>query len=99
YAVLMVYSAASVRHLCNIYKSLRKLLFTSGRMAINRVLLLLCAIFVSALPLRAANKISVAAAADLNVALTEIAAQYGKQTGNSIEISFGSSGNFFHQIQ
>ena len=68
-------------------------------MARNKVLLLLGVICVSALPLRAAEKISVAAAADLNVALTEIAAQYGKQTGNSIEISFGSSGNFFHQIQ
>jgi molybdate transport system substrate-binding protein len=65
----------------------------------RKILILLCGIcgFVGAL--RAADKISVAAAADLNVALTEIAARYWKQSGNSVEISFGSSGNFFHQIQ
>jgi molybdate transport system substrate-binding protein len=68
-------------------------------MAMNKVLLLLGVIWMSALPLRATDKISVAAAADLNVALTEIADHYGKLTGNSVEISFGSSGNFFHQIQ
>jgi molybdate transport system substrate-binding protein len=68
-------------------------------MAMNKVLLLLGVIWMSALHLRATDKISVAAAADLNVALTEIAEHYGKQTGNSVEISFGSSGNFFHQIQ
>lgn len=41
----MVYSDASMRHLCNIYKSLRKLWFILGGMAINRVFLLLCGIF------------------------------------------------------
>jgi molybdate transport system substrate-binding protein len=65
----------------------------------NKALTLLCVICMSAMPLRAAEKISVAAAADLNVALTEIADHYGKRTGNSVEISFGSSGNFFNQIQ
>jgi molybdate transport system substrate-binding protein len=41
----------------------------------------------------------VAAAADLQFALKEIAEQYEHQTGHKIEITFGSSGNFFSQIQ
>jgi ABC-type molybdate transport system substrate-binding protein len=58
-----------------------------GMLAMNKVLLLLGAVFMSDLPVWAAEKISVAAAADLNVALTEIVAHYGKQGGNSVEIS------------
>ena len=65
----------------------------------NKVLTLLCVICISSFPLQAADKIMVAAAADLNVGLSEIVAHYEKQTGQLVEISFGSSGNFFHQIQ
>jgi molybdate transport system substrate-binding protein len=68
-------------------------------MAMNKILLLLGVICLSALPLLAADKITVAAAADLNVALKEIAVNYEKGNGNLVEISFGSSGNFFTQIQ
>jgi molybdate transport system substrate-binding protein len=46
-----------------------------------------------------AQEIRVAAAADLKFALDELAAQYEKQTGRKIDISYGSSGNFFAQIQ
>jgi molybdate transport system substrate-binding protein len=41
----------------------------------------------------------VAAAADLQFALKEIAQQYEHQTGYKVEITFGSSGNFFSQLQ
>src|ERR1700742_5112177 len=41
----------------------------------------------------------VAAAADLQFALKDIAQQYEHQTGVKVEITFGSSGNFFAQIQ
>jgi molybdate transport system substrate-binding protein len=41
----------------------------------------------------------VAAAADLQFALKDIAQQYEQQTGNQVEITFGSSGNFFSQLQ
>jgi molybdate transport system substrate-binding protein len=41
----------------------------------------------------------VAAAADLQFALKDIAQQYEQQTGHKVEITFGSSGNFFSQIQ
>src|SRR6266404_1409738 len=46
-----------------------------------------------------AQEIRVAAAADLKFALDELDAQYQKQTGKKIDVSYGSSGNFFAQIQ
>jgi molybdate transport system substrate-binding protein len=46
-----------------------------------------------------AEELSVAAAADLNFALRDVAAAYQKDTGNTLNISYGSSGNFFTQIQ
>jgi len=53
------------------------------------------------LALRNANaqEIRVAAAADLKFALDEVDAQFEKQTGRRINVSYGSSGNFFAQIQ
>lgn len=41
----------------------------------------------------------VAAAADLQFALKDIAQQYEREAGRKVEIAFGSSGNFFAQIQ
>jgi len=46
-----------------------------------------------------AQEINVAAASDLNYALREIATRYQAKTGNKVVLSFGSSGNFFSQIQ
>ncbi|HTD22356.1 MAG TPA: molybdate ABC transporter substrate-binding protein [Terriglobales bacterium] len=46
-----------------------------------------------------AQELHVAAAADLNFALPEIAKAFEAQTGTKVLISFGSSGNFFAQIQ
>ena len=46
-----------------------------------------------------ADEVTVAAAADLNFAFQEIAAGFEKQTGHRLRISYGSSGNFFAQIQ
>lgn len=51
------------------------------------------------LPAARAEEISVAAASDLTFAFPEVAALFQKQTGNSVKLSFGSSGNFFSQIQ
>ena len=45
-----------------------------------------------------AAEVSVAAAADLNFAMKEIVADYQKNTGNSVNLSFGSSGDFYSQI-
>src|SRR6266481_7752297 len=46
-----------------------------------------------------AQEIRVAAAADLKFALDELDAQFEKQTGRRLNVSYGSSGNFFAQIQ
>jgi len=46
-----------------------------------------------------AQEITVAAAADLSTALPEIVAAYTKHTGQTVKLSFGSSGNLTNQIQ
>jgi molybdate transport system substrate-binding protein len=46
-----------------------------------------------------AQELRVAAAADLQFALKDLAAKYEKQSGTKLSISFGSSGNFFAQIE
>ncbi len=46
-----------------------------------------------------AQELHVAAAADLNFALPEIAKAFEAQTGTKVLLSFGSSGNLFAQIQ
>jgi molybdate transport system substrate-binding protein len=47
----------------------------------------------------AAEELLVAAAADLQFAFQEIAARFEKETGNKVNVSYGSSGNFFNLIQ
>jgi molybdate transport system substrate-binding protein len=45
------------------------------------------------------QEIRVAAAADLKFAVGELAGQYEKQTGTKVNVTYGSSGNFFSQLQ
>ena len=45
-----------------------------------------------------AGEITVAAASDLTFAFKHLAAKFQRDTNNSINLSFGSSGNFFSQI-
>lgn len=45
------------------------------------------------------QKLRIAAAADLQFAMAVLSAQYEKQTGSATDITYGSSGNFFSQIQ
>jgi len=59
--------------------------------------LVLAALF-SISPASAAVPPAVAAAADLQFALTEIAARFEAKTGQVVRLSFGSSGNFQRQI-
>jgi molybdate transport system substrate-binding protein len=47
----------------------------------------------------AAQGLAVAAASDLQSALPVIAAQFERDTGQPVRLTFGSSGNFFAQIQ
>ena len=46
-----------------------------------------------------AQAVRVAAASDLQFAMPELAERYEKESGTKIQASFGSSGNFFAQIQ
>lgn len=46
-----------------------------------------------------AEEITVAAAADLNYAMKDLATRFQQKTGNQVTLSFGSSGSFFSQIQ
>ena len=64
----------------------------------SRFLLLLVA-FAFAVSCMAAEPIKVAAAADLNYALNDVAAHFEAKTGTKVLLSFGSSGNLFSQIQ
>jgi molybdate transport system substrate-binding protein len=45
------------------------------------------------------KEIRLAAAADLKFAMDEMVADFEKQTGTSVLVTYGSSGNFFSQIQ
>jgi molybdate transport system substrate-binding protein len=49
--------------------------------------------------LSAAQEITVAAAADLQFAMQDVAARFQKETGKTVKAIYGSSGNFFQQIQ
>jgi molybdate transport system substrate-binding protein len=60
-------------------------------------LLLACAALVSSFC--HAQEITVAAAADLQFAFQDIAARFEKDTGHKVKTIFGSSGNFFAQVQ
>ena len=46
-----------------------------------------------------AGDLTVAAAADLSLVLQPIVANFQRETGNTVRLSFGSSGDFFNQIQ
>jgi molybdate transport system substrate-binding protein len=60
------------------------------------LLLILCFAFLSS---SSADEITVAAAADLNYALKDLASRFEHKSGNKVNLSFGASGNFYSQIQ
>lgn len=67
-------------------------------MRLRRPCLIALLIAASILPLRAQD-VSIAAAADLQFAMQDIAARFEKETGKKVVVSYGSSGNFFQQLQ
>ncbi|MBS1839622.1 MAG: molybdate ABC transporter substrate-binding protein [Acidobacteria bacterium] len=64
---------------------------------------MLCAFCISAaiplFSLAQQPQLKIAAAADLKFAMSDLAAAYEKQSGVRCNLTFGSSGNFFAQIQ
>jgi molybdate transport system substrate-binding protein len=60
----------------------------------------LCALLLLfAASLASPEEITIAAAADMSVALPEIVAAYSKKTGQTVKLSFGASGNLTNQIR
>src|SRR3979490_1583370 len=65
-----------------------------------RVLPLILFVFLARHELRAQGKeIRIAAAADLKFAMGEFAETFEKQSRTKVNVTYGSSGNFFSQIQ
>ena len=64
-----------------------------------RILSICVALLASALQVFAQESLTVAAAADLQPVMTDIAARFEQQSGARVKLSFGSSGNFFAQIE
>lgn len=54
---------------------------------------------VASISLCCAQTITVAAASDLQFAFQDVAARFEKKSGKQVKLTFGSSGNFFAQIQ
>ena len=61
--------------------------------------ILLVLIAVSLVSPLLAEEIRVAAAADLSYAMKDLAARFERKSGDKVSLSFGSSGNFYSQIQ
>jgi molybdate transport system substrate-binding protein len=65
----------------------------------RKIALVSVSVLLSAVARPQGREIRVAAAADLKFAMSELAAGFEKQTGISVRVTYGSSGNFFSQIQ
>jgi molybdate transport system substrate-binding protein len=68
-------------------------------MNFRRLVLAIAVFFGLSGGLGVAQEITVAAAADLQFAFNDLAARFEKDTGKHVKLIFGSSGNFFAQIQ
>jgi molybdate transport system substrate-binding protein len=62
------------------------------------IILLACICAFAAAPARA-GEVTVAAAADLTFAFEDATAKFHQETGDTVRLSYGSSGNFFSQIK
>jgi len=67
----------------------------------RRIAWVLMFVWIASLPVKVLANSSplIAAASDLQFALTEIAAMFQSRTGQSVRLTFGSSGNFARQIR
>ncbi len=63
------------------------------------LVLALCLFASAGAKVAIAEDFTIAAAADLNFAFREIVADYERTTGEHVRLVFGSSGNFYSQIQ
>jgi len=65
----------------------------------TKIVALFLGFLLIAASLCSAQDLSVAAAADLQFAFQDVAARFEKDTGHHVQLIFGSSGNFYTQIQ
>ena len=70
-----------------------------SHMDLRKVVLIIALFTVAGGEVCKAQEITVAAAADLQFVLQDVAARFQKETGKAVKLSFGSSGNFFQQLQ
>src|SRR5689334_10096931 len=63
------------------------------------VLFIILTVWLGAVSARAQEELTIAAAADLQPVMKAIATRFEKQTGSKVRLVFGSSGNFFAQLQ
>ena len=68
-------------------------------MRVAATILLAVTFLLLGAPFARADEITVAAAADLQFVMQELAARFEKQTGHKVNVTVGSSGSFFSQIQ
>jgi molybdate transport system substrate-binding protein len=68
-------------------------------MSIRRLILMVVVGLCGLSTLCVSQEISVAAAADLQFAMQDIAGRFQKETGKTVKPIYGSSGNFLQQIQ
>ena len=69
-----------------------------AKVALRQAVAIACAVFASGNS-KADDAPVVAAASDLQIALTEISASFTAETGERVRLTFGSSGNFARQIR
>lgn len=66
---------------------------------LTRLLAVLILTLGTAMPASAQQAPNIAAASDLRLALTEVATAFKRDTGQEVSLTFGSSGNFYRQLQ
>lgn len=66
---------------------------------LSRISIIFAALLSSSSGTMAGQQLRVAAAADLQFVFQDLSARFQKETGHAVELTFGSSGNFFSQIQ
>jgi molybdate transport system substrate-binding protein len=71
---------------------------TIRRRCLALLTLVFCISFTQRELLAQEGEVRIAAAADLQFAMADLAQQYKNQTGNTVNVTYGSSGNFFSQI-
>src|SRR5579862_2128932 len=68
-------------------------------MLTRRTLLMMLLAALGIAQVATAQEVRVAAAADLKFAMQDVATQFEKQSGTKLDVTYGSSGNFFSQLQ